>query len=322
MMTSFLVVVMLAVSAAPPPVAAPAPAAAPAQAQGDAAAGAVEKVRQGITFFNSGRVDEALRLFVQAANLDPQSVEAHYCAGVALLRKGSQKPALGQFQAAAKLDPKDWRVQAKLVQCCQAAGAAADRDAARAALLDLRKPGGPQALLQLDRYCREPFTVGRRKVVAYEYFDLKGERPVKYAFYVLDDAGRKTDFRITVGSYETLNAIAHEQKEVKQGERLYHLDGYYTGGVYRPFTRFKGEPAYELVRKWCVDIVSGKVNTGEGVTPAKGNTTIGFDPNSGAMGLAALLSAAADAQSGKDACPISAEPDREVLTAPSGSPAR
>jgi hypothetical protein len=284
-MTSFLLVVMLAAAAppaaAPPsiPVTPPAPAAAPAQPQGNAAAGAMEKVRQGIAFFNSGRVDDALRLFVQAANLDPQSVEAHYCAGVALLRKGSQKPALGQLQAAAKLDPKDWRVQAGLVQCCQAAGAKADRDAARAALLELRKPGGPQALLALDRYCREQFTVGRRKVVAYEYFDLKGER-------------------------------------------LYHLDGYYAGGVYKPFTRFKGEPAYELVRKWCVDIVSGKVNTGEGVTPAKGNTTIGFDPNSGAMGLAALLGAAADAQDGKDACPISAEPDREVLTAPSGPPAR
>jgi hypothetical protein len=119
-----------------------------------------------------------------------------------------------------------------------------------------------------------------------------------------------------------LNAIAHEQKEVKEGERLYHLDGYYAGGVYKPFTRFKGEPAYDLVRKWCADIVSGKVSTGEGVTPGKKNTTVGFDPKSGAMGLAALLGAAADAQDGKDACPISAEPDREVLTAPSGPPAR
>lgn len=289
------------------------PAAPSAPAAGSRTAQAEEKVRQGVALRDAGRLDEALRLFVQAISLDPNLAGAHCGAGQIYQKRGAPKPAADQFQAAVRVDPRQWRARASLVQIYQALGNPKARDAERAALLDLRRKGEAPDLAQAERYCCDRFTAGRRKVIVYEYFDLNGKRPVRYAFYVMDERGAKTDYRLTLGSYEELNAIAHEQHEVKPGERLFHLDGYFAGGVYRPFRQYKGEPTYDEVRNVCLQIATGKIATGEGVTPKKDGTTIGFDPASGAMGLMALLIAAGDAADGKDACPVAAEPDRESL---------
>ncbi|MBM4016783.1 MAG: tetratricopeptide repeat protein [Planctomycetes bacterium] len=289
-------------------------AAAPAAAGGAAAAEA--KVRQAVALRDAGKLDEALRLFIQAIQLDPTQAGARCGAGQVYQRKGLPKPAIEQFQAAVKLDPKEWRAWAALVQLQQAAGDVKARDTERAALLDLRRKGEVPSLKDAERYCRDRFTANRRKVIVYEYFEPRGERPVLYIFYVLDEKGRKTDYRLTLGSYVDLNLIAQQLKEVGPKERLFHLDGYYPDGTYRPFQRFRGEPPYDEVRRLCVQIITGRAGTTEGVTRGKQGPTLGWDPNSGAMGLAALLSAVVDADKKQGACPAAPEPDPEDITVP------
>lgn len=108
-------------------------------------------------------------------------------------------------------------------------------------------------------FCREQFKVGQRKVMVLEFFELSGARAVRYRFYVLKE-GESPGYLISLGSYASTNAIMQELGDVAQGERGFHLDGYYDGGVrHATFGFYNSEPSYAKVRESVVGIVEGKV---------------------------------------------------------------
>ena len=268
----------------------------------------------GTAYTRLNRTDDALPLFVRAAQADPTSAEAFYGAGWVLHRKGQAKTALEKFQAAAKLDPKDWRVHAKLVQLYQAAGNTASRDAERTALLDLREKGGDPGLATVPRYCREQFTVGRRKVMAYEYFNMKNPGGVRYAFHVLEEKAARTELRVNLASDETVNAVAREQGEIDKAGRLYQLYALSPDGGQKLYESYKAEPSYDEARKQCVQIASGKATPASEVKAGQKGDTIVIGPELKKVDLTATVVAVNKDANEKKEGPV--DLDREGLTDP------
>src|SRR5262249_18386801 len=162
---------------------------------------------------------------------------------------GKHAESLEQFSAAAKLEPDDDRIAAKVVQCCQALGRRKERDKARGRLFKLHEQGKTEREL----YCRDQFKASKYDVMALEYFELKGERAVRCSFQVTPHGKDKPAYRISLGSYELTNAIAHEQGTLPKDQRCFHLDRYFPSGKHETFAFYKGEPKYDDVRATVIE---------------------------------------------------------------------
>lgn len=166
--------------------------------------------------------------------------------------------ALDIFLQVVTIEPSDWRAQAKLIQLYQATNQLKKRDESRDKLFQMRKAGSTGSLLNEQLYCRDQFSVSDDELMVMEYFDMIGEMAKRYSFFILDDTGECCKYEISLGSYDNTNQIAHETGDIKEGVRLFHLDGYYPDGLHKTFEFFKGEPKYDDVRKIVIDILIGK----------------------------------------------------------------
>jgi tetratricopeptide (TPR) repeat protein len=208
----------------------------------------------GVLKLQAGDEDGAMALFQKAAKADPDYVMAHYNIGQVHQTRGRHEDAIRAFKAASRLAPDDWRIRAKLVQEWQALGKTKERDAARDALFRLHDDGAIDA----EMYCREQFTHGDERVMAFEYFELKGERAVRYSFQVLEPGKDEPKYKISLGSYDTTTQIARETDEIGPEDRIFHLDGYYPNGEHRTFGFYNEEPSYEDTREAVTAILEGK----------------------------------------------------------------
>ena len=137
-----------------------------------------------------------------------------------------------------------------MIQTFQDLGWTERRDREREALLSWYSMATGDERPELDVFCREQFSVGEKRVMAFESFEPSGDRRVYYRFTVLGEEG-KEDYRYSLGSYETTTLIARETGQIGEDQRLYHLDRYdprshSTLGFYRE------KPDYEAVRKSVV----------------------------------------------------------------------
>lgn len=158
------------------------------------------------------------------------------------------------------VEPGNGSVRAKLIQAYQAAGDTKNRDAEHAALLALRKSSAPAGseLAKQEAFCRDQFSAGGQPVFAYEHYELVGARALRYNFLVLKPDGT-TSFRVSLGSYKDTNDIARELGDIKPGQRLFHLDGYYENGrVHKTFGFFTAEPSYDVIKAQVIAILDGK----------------------------------------------------------------
>ena len=219
----------------------------------------------GAMLADAGDEEAALRWFVKAAAIDPEYANAHGNVGQIHQNRGKHKEALAAFERALEIDPKNWRYRAKLVQLYQALGRIEDRDHQRAVLVDQWR----EDEIDQPHFCREQFEVAGRRVQVYEHFELEGPRALRYAFIVLKPDGREADFRVTLGSYDITTQIAREQGDVGKDERIFHLDGYYSGGEHRTFGMFKKEPSYEETRGYVVEVLKDQVKPLSSSKPAR-----------------------------------------------------
>jgi hypothetical protein len=86
---------------------------------------------------------------------------------------------------------------------------------------------------------------------------------------VVNPKTQKMDYKISLGSYETTNAVARETGDLKQGQRLYHLDGYYPDGGHKTFAMMKltTMPAYSDVREMVMGVLKGQTKAVSSFTP-------------------------------------------------------
>ena len=229
---------------------------APTQAEKDADAA----FKAGNAFQTQGKFAEALAKYKEGLALAATDGGLLWNAGIAAQEVGELDTAVECWLKLRIVEPDNWRALAKLVQTLQAKGLTAERDAARKKLFELRAVGKNADLAQQEKYCREQFSVDKQKVMVFEYFELRGEFAVKYAFFALDaEKDNAVKFKISLGSYETTNAIMKESGAIKNGDRAFHLDGYFDEGhLHKTYAVYTSEPSYDEVRKLAVEAISGK----------------------------------------------------------------
>lgn len=203
---------------------------------------------------------EALARYKEALALEPDATGPLFNGGLAAYQSKDFNTAAELWRRLKKIDPSDWQARAKLIQAYQALGKLPERDAERAELMALWKSGNDPELAKEFEFCRDQFEVNKLKVMAFEHFELKGDRALRYVFSILNENGNAEDFRISLGSYEMTNAIWREttKPEPKPGERLFHLDGYFKGGSHATYGMFAPEPSYDQMRVRVIQILEGK----------------------------------------------------------------
>lgn len=203
---------------------------------------------------------EALARYKEALALEPDATGPLFNGGLAAYQSKDFNTAAELWLRLKKIDPSDWHARAKLIQAYQALSKLPERDAERAELFGIWKSGNNPELSKQVEYCREQFEVGKSKVMAFEHFELKGDRALRYVFSILKESGDAEDYRISLGSYDMTNAVWREttKPKPKPGERLFHLDGYFEWG-HATYGMFAPEPSYEQVRSSVVKILEEKI---------------------------------------------------------------
>ncbi|HEX2650075.1 MAG TPA: hypothetical protein VHN19_09090, partial [Burkholderiales bacterium] len=106
-------------------------------------------------------------------------------------------------------------------------------------------------------FIRDSFDHDGKKVLVTEAFELQGQRAVKYVFNVSGPSGPPI-YRISFGSYESTNRVARELGQIKEGQRLYHLDRYFPDNKHETLGFFSTELPYEDVKAMASETISGK----------------------------------------------------------------
>lgn len=183
--------------------------------------------------------------------IDPQ---VSYQRAVVAIEVDDWTTAIDELEPLRERFPSDLVIRSWLLICWQNVGDLARRDLDHQALVEIW-----QSLDSEERdplFTRDYFRTSGKRVEALEYFELEGERALKYVFYVTDPAnGEET--RLSLGSYELTTLFMRQRGEIGQDERAFHLDEY---GVNSHLTWafFHGEPSYDEVRNLVEEILAGK----------------------------------------------------------------
>jgi tetratricopeptide (TPR) repeat protein len=226
----------------------------------------------GNQLIEAGKYCEALKVYKTGLALNPTGDELLYNSGLAALQCRDFVAALDSLGRLKKLAPDDWQLRAKLVQTYQALGKTAERDAERAELFDMRKGGSNQELSGQTEYCRDRFDAAGERVMAFEHFELTGERAVRYTFDVMSATGKEPKYHISLGSYDMTNKVWHETTKPPPppDARLFHLDGYWENG-HITYAMFPSEPSYDEVRALVVKILSKELKPISGTSASPPN---------------------------------------------------
>jgi len=220
-----------------------------------------EAFRSGNSLMNQKKYCDALTQYKRGLESTSEDTSLLYNGGLAAYKCKQYGEALDLWSRLKVLDSDDWQTRAKLIQAYQGLGKLQERDAERAALFELRRRDPNGDLAKLTEYCRDQFEAGGEKIMVFEQFELKGDRVLRYVFSVLDETGEKEKYRLSLGSYETTNSVWREttKPRPKEGERLFHLDGYYDWG-HATYGMFSPEPTYDQVRSTVIEILEKKRN--------------------------------------------------------------
>ncbi|MEA2782781.1 MAG: hypothetical protein QOK29_4325 [Rhodospirillaceae bacterium] len=166
---------------------------------------------------------------------------------------GELDKAIGYYKTCKRLFPEALTARAELVKLNQIQGNLRDRDQERAGLLALHRNSKKAETRAIDHYTRDIFAVGARSIVAWEYFELSGEWPSRYRFFVLgsDD---KTLYTLALSSSAQANAKAATLLGHKTKLRVFHLDTEETDTI-TTLKVFEGEPSYDAVKPLVVDAI-------------------------------------------------------------------
>jgi len=209
--------------------------------------------RQAEKLADAGHYDQALALYEQIIAREPGAKLSYCSAGTAAAGTGQLDKAIGYYKTCEKLFPRSLTPKAELVKLYQITGDQADRDRERTALLNLYKSGKQAETKSVDHYIRDIFPVGARDVVAWEYFNFTGSWPMRYRFFVIDDAN-KTLFAIALSSSDAVNAKATTLLGRPAKARLFHLDLEQADTI-TTLKIFEGEPGYDSVKPFVIGAI-------------------------------------------------------------------
>jgi tetratricopeptide (TPR) repeat protein len=208
---------------------------------------------QAETLAAAGHYEQALALYQQIIAREP-SAKLSYCrAGTAAAGAGSLSQAIGYYQTCERLLPDAIEPRAELVKLYQIVGDIAARDQERDGLLVLHKTTDDPQIKATDHYLRDIFAVGALNVAAWEYFDLVGDWPSRYRFFVLAQDG-STAYTIALSSSTAANANAAKILGHSTKEWIFHLD-LEQGNTITTMRVFEGEPTYDTIKPFIIGAI-------------------------------------------------------------------
>jgi len=218
-----------------------------------------EAFRSGNALMGEKKYCEALTRYTEGLQSAPTDTSLLYNGGLAAFQCKRYTEALSLWGRLKALDPEDWQARAKLIQTYQSLGRLSERDAERGALFELRKHDAKGELAKEVKYCRDQFEATGEKVMVFEYFELEGDRALRYVFSIVDESKNDEKYRLSLGSYEITNAVWHEttKPKPKATDRLFHLDGYYEWG-HATYGMYFPEPSYDQVRATVIAVLEKK----------------------------------------------------------------
>ena len=232
------------------------------QPQASQQAQAERAFAMGNTLMQQRKPDQALVHYKEALSILSNDPALLFNAGVAAFGSKDFAFAAETWKKLKEIEPLDWRARSKLIQAYQALNKLPERDKERAELFEMWKSGKPEDLKKQTEFCRDQFEVKGQKVMAFELYELKGERALRYVFSILNKTEDGEEWRVSLGSYKTTDAIWRETRNPrpKDNERLFHLDGYFKGGGHATYGMFFPEPTYDEMRAKVIQILEGIAN--------------------------------------------------------------
>ena len=238
-------------------------AASPPAARADTA-WATATYQQAEKLIQAGKYDQALALYEQIIAREPGAKLSYCRAGTAAAGTGRLSKAIDYYKSCERLYPDSLLPRAELVKLYQIAGDRPNRDRERNGLLTLHQNSTRVETKAIEHYIRDIFAVGPRSVVTWEYFDLAGDWPSRYRFFVLDDQNN-TLFTIGLSSSAQANANAQAFLGRPAKARIFHLDVEQNDTI-TTFKIFEGEPGYDAVKPLVVEMI-GKADTAKPAPP-------------------------------------------------------
>ncbi len=225
-----------------------------------------------LNYMNHAEAEKAYPLLSETVREQPDNLNAQYNFGQLCQNMGKTEESMAAFQRVVEMDPTDWRALSKLVQLNQKSGNDEARDDARRKIFDLKKARTVKSLNEEPLYVRDQFDVDGQLVMALEYFEMEGDRAIRYSFVITDTIGKKGKYRITLGSYEGTNRVAHEVGDIEDGKRLFHLDHYPEDGSHYLLGFFRGEPEYDTVKPMVIKAIKGESEVISSTVPDPSNS--------------------------------------------------
>ncbi len=220
-----------------------------------------------------GQHQEALPHFKTAVEEAPENLLFSWNLGQCLQIMGRPKEALEIFLTYRHQSPTDWHAYEKIIQTAEKLGRTKLRDEWIIKITQLYNSGQAPKLSKQKFFIRDQFAQGDFYVFALEYFELLGDRAIKYSLRAENSTEPETEIRISLGSYDTTNSIALELGEIPKDKRRYHLDGYKKNAHFT-YAFFTSNPGYKLVKTMAREILQGKRGAISSSTYGDGENTI------------------------------------------------
>ncbi|MGC2619812.1 MAG: hypothetical protein WA414_12285 [Acidobacteriaceae bacterium] len=209
-------------------------------------------IGQGLAALEAHQPAQALAIFQQILQSDPNNAVATLYAATAALEQYNGPLAVQYAEKARQLDPQSWKVHTTLVAAYAAAGNQQQRDAERAQLAQLHATGAPDAR-KASGFLLEMFQSGPDQVNAIQYFEPVGKFHTYYRFLIHDTAAN-TNREIDVQSND-FDEKSWEQThptQVAAGERHFQFTDANGTADYRTYS---GKPDYDQFRAMVVAIL-------------------------------------------------------------------
>jgi tetratricopeptide (TPR) repeat protein len=219
---------------------------------------AASTTEKGLAALKANQPQQALDLFEQALQANPNDAVANLLAATAAVSLYKGNLAVKYAEKSREIDPNNWKVHTTLVAAYAAAGKKEQRDQERETLRKLHDdPHAPDAM-QTKGFLLEMFPVKQYRIEAIEYFQPVEKFHIYYRFLIRNAEGKRV-WQIDVESNdfdESSWAKAHPD-EAAAGKRQFQLVGE-DQDLHMDYRMFSGPPDYDAIRAQAVDVIQAQ----------------------------------------------------------------
>lgn len=213
---------------------------------------------QGVELLKNHQPQQALAIFQQLLQANPNDVALNLYAAGAALELYQGRTAVQYAEKARQLDPNNWKVHTTLVVAYALTGQTTERNAEREVLRKLHSdPNAPDAM-RSNGFLVDMFPVKQYRVEAIEYFQPMEKFHIYYRFLIRNSDGKRV-WTISAESND-FDEKSWEQAHPQQaadGERQFQMvgDG---GSAHADYRMFSGKPVYDGVKAQVLQILNAQ----------------------------------------------------------------